>query len=164
MKHVFMPACAAAAAGILLFASGDASFAAQQTAKSDSAHQVYEHPRDSGPAGPACKNDSVLKSFRVFCEKWYQEKQKNCKKNGISCKRTPSACIAEYTRSAADFSVRIKETKAKQAPYIGILKYHETLYNCTAQTCEEASAGPFTRLSEYPVSEIFLYKNGKWQY
>ncbi len=163
MKYVFLLTCAAvAAAAAHQGACCSAASAAEHTANVSSAYQRPAEHAGTGSTGHESR--AILESFQRFCKKWFLEKQNICREKSISCKKTHTACVAEYTRSSGHYNAHIKKTKEQDAPYIGILKYRETLYNCTAQTCEEASAGPFTRLSEYPVSEIFLYRDGRWQY
>ena len=63
-----------------------------------------------------------------------------------------------------EHNTAIKKTTNKKTPFVGILKYREKVFKCSAATCEGAIAGPFRVASERNVTELFIYQNGEWQW
>jgi hypothetical protein len=105
----------------------------------------------------------VEKSFKDFCEKWISIIKKN-KPNNVFCREDKGAYVAEYSVQGDTHDATIKKTDNKKTPYIGILKYREKVFRNKAATCKKAIAGPFTAAVERNVTELFVFKRGKWQW
>lgn len=108
----------------------------------------------AGAAGPQG-------AFERFCQNRIQCMQRSGTAT-VQCRKTGTGYTAEYAQTGTSFETQVKRTGRVATPYIGILKYREKNYVCTAATAAAARQGPFTCSSECPVTEIFIYKNGKW--
>jgi len=111
----------------------------------------------------AADEGEVELSFEKFCVLWIKSLNENFKTR-LSCKKFEDTYIAQYTSCSKQFNTLIKKNKSAPRSYIGILKYKELLFTSNAPTFERAMLGPFVSAGEYPVTELFLYKNGRWQY
>lgn len=108
--------------------------------------------------------DPILEqSFKKFCTEWIETLNKYAASN-MRCTQKESAYVAAYACCSKDFETTVKKAESQQSAYVGLLKYKETKYQNSAQTCEGAVQGPFTVLSECNVTQIFLYRKGRWQY
>ncbi len=111
----------------------------------------------------AADDTEVHKNFQNFCKEWVSIIKKN-KPNQVFCKGNKGVYIAEYSTLTDQHDAAIKRTVVKKTPYIGILKYREKIFKCSAATRERALAGPFTVANERLVTELFVYQDGKWQW
>ena len=85
-------------------------------------------------------------------------------RNNIVCTRQPDGMfIAEYTVCGDTLDMEVKPTTSK-ACFVGILRYNEKKYRNCAKTREKAMQGPFTLAAETNVTQLFLYRNNRWQY
>lgn len=62
-------------------------------------------------------------------------------------------------RYGDDFTTKLKPTGSAVAPFVGILSYTEETYVCTNEGALDCKL-----LESSPVTEIFPYKEGRWQY
>ena len=106
---------------------------------------------------------TVEQSFKSFCNNWVQILKKN-KPGQVFCKESKEGYIAEYATMGDEHNTAIKKTTNKKTPFVGILKYREKVFKCSAATREGAIAGPFRVASERNVTELFIYQNGEWQW
>jgi hypothetical protein len=111
----------------------------------------------------AAEDVTVEQSFKSFCNNWVQILKKN-KPSQVFCKESKEGYIAEYATMGDEHNTAIKKTTNKKTPFVGILKYREKVFKCSAATRERAIAGPFRVASERNVTELFIYQNGKWQW
>jgi hypothetical protein len=111
----------------------------------------------------AAEDVTVEQSFKSFCNNWVQILKKN-KPGQVFCKESKEGYIAEYATMGDDHDTAIKKTTNKKTPFVGILKYREKVFKCSAATREGAIAGPFRVASERNVTELFIYQNGEWQW
>lgn len=112
------------------------------------------------------ESQEVEASFKLFNQQWMEHlyaREKKSKAN-ISCKKVKDCFVAEYIGYSRIYSGRTKKTGSKVTPYIGILNYQEQTFVSKAGTYEEAINGQFKLLYECPVTEIFSFSRGKWQY
>jgi hypothetical protein len=58
-----------------------------------------------------------------------------------------------------DFKIELKPTGHSQAPYVGILRYRESLYQCPDKSTAQCTVAETT-----PVTEIFRFQDGRWVY
>ena len=89
---------------------------------------------------------------------------KKNKPGQVFCKESKEGYIAEYATMGDEHNTAIKKTTNKKTPFVGILKYREKVFKCSAATRERAIAGPFRVASERNVTELFIYQNGEWQW
>jgi hypothetical protein len=111
----------------------------------------------------AAEDATVEQSFKSFCNNWVQILKKN-KPGQVFCKESKEGYIAEYATMGDEHNTAIKKTTNKKTPFVGILKYREKVFKCSAATREGAIAGPFRVASERNVTELFIYQNGEWQW
>jgi len=111
----------------------------------------------------AAEDVTVEQSFKSFCNNWVQILKKN-KPGQVFCKESKEGYIAEYATMGDEHNTAIKKTTNKKTPFVGILKYREKVFKCSAATREGAIAGPFRVASERNVTELFIYQNGEWQW
>ena len=111
----------------------------------------------------AAEDVTVEQSFKSFCNNWVQILKKN-KPGQVFCKESKEGYIAEYATMGDEHDTAIKKTTNKKTPFVGILKYREKVFKCSASTREGAIAGPFRVASERNVTELFIYQNGEWQW
>jgi hypothetical protein len=111
----------------------------------------------------AAEDVTVEQSFKSFCNNWVQILKKN-KPGQVFCKESKEGYIAEYATMGDEHDTAIKKTTNKKTPFVGILKYREKVFKCSAATREGAIAGPFRVASERNVTELFIYQNGEWQW
>ena len=52
-----------------------------------------------------------------------------------------------------------RPTEPRFAPFVGILRYNEQVYNCNGVDATKCSVS-----SSLPVTEIFRYQGGRWIY
>ncbi len=110
----------------------------------------------------AVESTAVEASFKVFCDERI-EFLKAAQSPQVGYARERTAFVAQYTDFGKEYDFSVKKTKYKTSPYIGILKYKEKKYISTANTRQKARKGPFTCTTVCPVTEIFVYHEGKWQ-
>jgi len=118
------------------------------------------------PIAYAMEEKEVEKSFHRFNQQWMKslhEMEKRGRAN-LRCKKVKDQYITVYTGYSTTYSSTIKKTDYKESPYIGILNYREKKFISRARTFEEAIQGPFNLIDDYPVTEIFVFKNGRWRY
>jgi len=111
----------------------------------------------------ASEDAKVEESFKDFCKNWVKIIKKN-KPGNVFCKESREGYIAEYATMGDEHNTAIKKTSNKKTPFVGILKYREKVFKCSAATREGAIAGPFRVASESNVTELFIYQNGEWQW
>jgi len=82
----------------------------------------------------------------------------------MSCQEVDGRYVAEYTSYTQPCEMTVKHTGQPASPYVGVLTYQQQSCRCGAGTSTAALQGPFACSAVCPVTAIFLYKNGKWQY
>ena len=107
---------------------------------------------------------SAEQSFSVFCKQWVDTLNSYARSHIACAQRPDGAFIAEYTACGDDLELRVKQAAASRACFVGSLRYREKKYRSCAQTREGAMQGPFTLAAESNVTQLFLYRNGRWQY
>jgi hypothetical protein len=101
------------------------------------------------------------RSFNEFAKGWMQkmarvESQNRAHPKLVSAGGTTTASYRGY---ADDFQIELKPTGSSTAPWVGILRYNEMLYNCADRAAKSCTTGKTTR-----VTEIFRFQGGKWIY
>jgi hypothetical protein len=77
------------------------------------------------------------------------------KANGLYCAR-----YHEIDGSSLKYKVR--RSKSKSVPYVGILSYQERVYEALGSSPETCKKGNFSTVSVIPNKHIFSYKKGTW--
>ena len=67
--------------------------------------------------------------------------------------------VLTYRGYGDDYSVELRPTGHAVSPFVGLLRYTEHLY-----TCESAESERCSIASSVPVTEIFRYQDGRWDY
>jgi len=74
-------------------------------------------------------------------------------------KQGASDPVVTYRGYGDDYTVELRPTGNARAPYVGLLRYTEHVYSC-----RDVEAERCTVASSVPVTEIFRYQNGRWNY
>lgn len=112
------------------------------------------------------EGEEVEASFKRFNQQWMDRlyaMEKNGREN-LSCRKVKDSFIAEYTCYSRTYSARTKPTGSRETPYIGVLTYQEQKFISQASTYEGAINGKFILFNEFPVTQIFSFSDGTWQY
>ena len=75
--------------------------------------------------------------------------------NGLYCAR-----YHEIDDSSLKYKVR--RSKSKSVPYVGILSYQEQIFEAYGASPAECKKGKFTPVAVIPNKHIFSYKKGAW--
>jgi hypothetical protein len=147
-----------------LFAGACASLPSQELIDAQLEHAVKAaHVRyDEGLVPAASDSNKVEASFRTFCQKRLVS-LRDSKNRNVQCAKRKDAFIAEYSRCSKDYSITVKEGNPKDSSYVGILKYKQEKFKSSGMTSDSAKNGTFQRTGGVPVTELFLYRNGRWQ-
>lgn len=112
-------------------------------------------------ASEASDLPNVEKGFEVFCKSWMRLKNDFAVRK-MQCRKDDQGYIAEYNGYSETFSARVKVSDPVKKVYVGILAYKEIRLQRQGKTQDAAKKGPFYVVSQLPVKEIFLYRDGKW--
>jgi hypothetical protein len=111
----------------------------------------------AGPPAKVAPSDSGRNNaetqFRAFAKTWMDRQEASEEK----MKRNASGPGATARGVSEDFRIELRSTGNAKAPYVGILRYTEQTYDC-------ASKNGCTVSDDTPVTEIFRYQAGRWQY
>jgi hypothetical protein len=111
----------------------------------------------------AAEAADIESSFRSFGDQWIAVLNASAAKK-VSCREVDGKHMAEYTSYSQPSELTVRQTGQQASPYVGVLKYQQQACSCRAITAEAALKGPFSCSVVCPVTAIFLYKNGQWQY
>ena len=74
-----------------------------------------------------------------------------------------SMYVARYYKIDPSYmDIQVKPYESKNSPYLGILKYIEQLYECSAPTKEGALTGKFVTVDSTRITTIFRYGKDGW--
>ena len=110
---------------------------------------------------PDSADERARTSFSEFAQSWMVKMAENEAQSRKNPTVQPGASdiIVTYRGFGDDFTVELRPTGHPAAPFVGILRYNEQVYNCSdvdASNCSVASS--------LPVTEIFRYQGGRWIY
>ena len=105
---------------------------------------------------------SVGKGFKDFCSRWIGSKNGFAMKSAGN-KTNGSTIIKEYSQCGDAYELRITKAKGSNV-YVGTLKYIEKVFRAPDGQPGKAGSAPFAVAKEVPVTEFFMFKNGKWCY
>lgn len=79
-------------------------------------------------------------------------------------KRSDGKYQARYHQiDDASMSVKVRRSKSGSIPYVGILSYHEQVFESIANSVEQLSQGSFAVVQVIPNRHIFSYSKGTWK-
>jgi len=116
---------------------------------------------DDVAAIPDSADEQARISFSEFARSWMAkmgESEAQNRKNP-TVQPGPSENLVTYRGFGEDFTVELRPTGQPAAPFVGILRYNEQVYNCAG-----VDASKCTVASSLPVTEIFRYQGGRWIY
>ena len=116
---------------------------------------------DEVAAIPNSADERARASFDEFARSWMAKMEATEAKNRAhpTVQPGPSANIVTYRGYDDGFTVELRPTGQPSAPFVGILRYNEQVYSCSA-----VDASKCTVASSSPVTEIFRYQGGRWIY
>jgi hypothetical protein len=118
----------------------------------------------AGPPAAISEDDShqrTLRSFKSFASGWMDKMKRVETRNQTSpqIRLHGSRNVSSYKGYGSDFKIEIKPTGYAKAPFVGVLRYTERVFDCAderATRCQIAST--------IPVTEIFRFQDGRWVY
>lgn len=64
-----------------------------------------------------------------------------------------------YRDHEEDFAIQMRPTGNDASPFVGILSYTENVYVCRGPTRDDCEL-----IESSPITEIFPFRDGRWQY
>jgi hypothetical protein len=126
----------------------------------DTFEALFKDP-DTGQA----PNDETLrvgKNFQDFCNRWIGDKNGYALKN--VCIKTIGGCsVKEYSQCGNAYELHITKPPGSKV-YVGTLKYIEKVFRTEADTSGIRKPENFALAEEVPVTEFFMFRDGKWRY
>lgn len=111
------------------------------------------------PSKEACQ---VRRQFYDFCNNWIGSKNNYAIKN-VQIKRTGTCSVKEYSQCGDAYELRITKAPGSTV-YVGTLKYVEKVFQADAGASDKGKPERFAVAREVPVTEFFMFKDGKWLY
>ncbi len=110
---------------------------------------------------PDSADERARSSFSEFARSWMAKMAEHEAQNRKNPTIQPglSENTVTYRGIGEDFTVELRPTGHPAAPFVGILRYHEQVYNCNGVDASKCSVS-----SSLPVTEIFRYQGGRWIY
>lgn len=111
--------------------------------------------------GPDSGRNRAETSFEGFAEDWMGKVRalEQTHRSNPTVKQGASQPVVTYRGYGEDHSVELRPTGNAHAPYVGLLRYTEHVYSC-----RDMAVDTCTIASTVPVTEIFRYQNGRWNY
>jgi hypothetical protein len=110
---------------------------------------------------------AILSSFESFSKSWMARLEQVSRQNSRALKPEPAAdgrVIGRYICYGVDCMREVRGTDSKATPYVGIIRYPQTVMEKEGDTPQKMRAHPGVPTSEIQVTEIFRYTNGRWVY
>jgi hypothetical protein len=119
-----------------------------------------EPPASIDPAGGAVAV-SAEGSFQAFARDWMTRIHARGAQDRANPRLTPQAraLVASYREVAPEFETELQPTGRPGSPYVGVLRYTESIVNC-----EDLRGTGCHVVSTQPVTEIFRLRDGRWVY
>ena len=110
---------------------------------------------------PDSADERARNSFSEFARSWMAKMADNEAQNrkNPTLQPGPSENTITYRGIGEEFTVELRPTGHPAAPFVGILRYNEQVYNCNGVDASKCSVS-----SSLPVTEIFRYQGGRWIY
>ncbi len=107
------------------------------------------------------------KNFNRFAKTWVKKLNRSHIKGitRMEVLRNPDGSyLARYHHiDPTSVSCTVKKTSSKRKGYVGLLKYTESVYECTAPSPEKARKGDFKVSKAMRVTEIFSNSGKGWR-
>jgi hypothetical protein len=126
----------------------------------DSLQALFKDP-DTGMA-PNAETLRVGQNFQDFCSRWIGDKNGYALQN-VRIKTTDSCTVKEYSQCMDAYELRISKAPGSKV-YVGTLKYIEKVFRTAADTSGIRKPENFALAEEVPVTEFFMFRDGKWRY
>ena len=98
-------------------------------------------------------------AFALFVDRWMEGLSEEAARKRASGFLFGAEALSYRTADPQDFPIRTQATGKAAAPYVGILMYTEETWECADASRESCKV-----VDSSPVTEIFPYKDGIWQY
>lgn len=73
-------------------------------------------------------------------------------------------CVAIYQKvDPSSVIIEVKKVDSRQTPFIGVLRYTESVYESNGACHANLVNGPFVPVRHRKVTEIFRYVQNRWQ-
>ncbi len=126
----------------------------------DSLQGFFSDP--DSKAAPSKETLRVGRNFKDFCSRWIGNKNDYARKN-MRTKKAGSSNVKEYSQCSDAYELRV--TKAENSHvYVGTLKYIEKVFRTKPDTSGKRKPEAFALAEQVPVTEFFMYIDGKWRY
>jgi hypothetical protein len=105
--------------------------------------------------------DAARESFERFAKEFIVKLQRA----NAALRRQPeirasrSGPLATYRTTGDAFSIELKSTGNAAAPWVGLLRYTEQLYTCAASDPKSCTLAAHT-----PITEVFRFRKGRWEF
>lgn len=100
-------------------------------------------------------------AFDAFAARWMTEARQSEARARANPNVQPGAAapLITYRGYGDGYDLELRPTGNPSAPYVGLLRYTEHVYNCTGVEATECAI-----VSSVPITEIFRYSGGRWRY
>ena len=104
---------------------------------------------------------SAEASFREFARDWMTHVQARGERERANPRLMPGAreVFATYREVGSEFETQLEPTGRSDSPYVGVLRYTESVYSCSDLRASNCHA-----VSTEPVTEVFRLHDGHWVY
>ena len=113
-------------------------------------------------AAPSKETLRVGQNFKDFCNSWIGNKNSYSLKN-VRVKTTNSCNVKEYSQCSDAYELKVTKSENSHV-YVGTLKYIEKVFRTDAGASGRGKPESFAVAQEVPVTEFFMYIDGKWRY
>ncbi|NNL66142.1 MAG: hypothetical protein HKP30_07870 [Myxococcales bacterium] len=116
---------------------------------------------DAPAAIPDAAQTRAGVSFDAFAAKWMKKARglEVENRSDPTVKPGTETPLVTYRGYSDDYHVELRPTGHPSAPYVGLLRYTELVYSCRTVAAKDCSVA-----SSVPVTEIFRYQDGRWNY
>ncbi len=114
--------------------------------------------------------DDVLVAMRASFKKFAKTKVQHLNRNHqfsrsrmqIKKKQNGLYCARFHKIDDSSLKFRVRRSKSKTIPYVGILSYQEKVFEALGSSPAECKRGDFAAVAVTPNKHIFSFKKGAW--
>lgn len=140
------------------------AFAGQKTSK-----ETFKAPAE-GVSSQIMVGDDALQAMNNSFQKFAKTKVKKLNNNHqysrsrmqIQKKANGLYCARYHEIDDSSLKYKVRRSKSKSVPYVGILSYQERVFEALGSSPEECKKGKFAAVTVIPNKHIFSYKKGAW--
>ena len=110
----------------------------------------------------AAMNASFQKFAKVKVQKLNHNQQYSRSRMQIEKKTNGLYCARYHEIDDSSLKFKVRRSKSKSVPYVGILSYQERVYEALGSSPQECKKGKFAAVTVIPNKHIFSYKKGAW--